>query len=126
MERIIKSLSAANGELYVTSAGQRKALARFNGVVEIKEKQTLVPLLGATQKGTKSIYASFIVCGDIDYQMEIRGGFIHSGKIYDAVADIEGVRTILAGLRFEDSDPIKNQLVFEITDTELIQKLLTE
>ena len=52
MERIIKSLPAENGELYVTSAGQRRALARFNGVVEIRETQMLVPLLGATEKGT--------------------------------------------------------------------------
>ncbi len=126
MERIIKSLPAENGELYVTSAGQRRALARFTGVVEIRETQMLVPLLGATEKGTKRIYASFVVCGDIDYQMEIPDGFIHSGKVFDAVADIDGRSTILAGLRFADSDPIKNELVFEITDTELIQKLLTE
>lgn len=69
MQRLIKSLPAANGELYVTSAGLRQALARFTGMVEITEKQTTVPILGSIQKGTKRIYASFIVCDDIDYTM---------------------------------------------------------
>lgn len=56
---------------------------------------------------------------------DISDDFIHSGKVYDAVADVVGVRTVFAGLRFEDSDPIKNRLTFEITDMELIQRLLT-
>jgi len=124
-KRLIKALPCERGELYVTSAGQRFLLARFNGQVEIWEHITLVPLLGTVQKGTKTIYASFMLCGDLEYQRETDYQAIHSGKVYDAIADVEGTRLTFAGMRFEDSDPINNELIFSVTDLELIQKLLT-
>lgn len=125
MDRLIKTIPTENGELYVTSAGRRRLLARFDGTVEIAEHQALVSTLGRVQKGTKRIYASFVICDNIDYQTEISDGFINSGKVYDAIVDVGNERIQFAGLRFEDSDPIKNTLVFEITDLELIRKLLT-
>ena len=125
-KRIIKTIPAENGELYVISAGQRLLLANFSGRVEIVEHTALVSILGTVQRGTKTIYASFIACEDLEYQREIENGFIHSGKVYDALADVKGGRITFAGLRFSDSDPIRNELIFEITDLELIQKLLQE
>ncbi len=47
-----------------------------------------------------------------------------SGKVFEVRASTGGERLEFAGLRFEDSDPLKNELVFEIPDLELIQKLL--
>lgn len=126
MEKIIKTISVSDGELFVTSAGQRLPLARFDGRVEIIEKTNIVRVLGTTQKGTKTIHASFIVCGNIEYQQEVPDGYIHAGKVYDAVADTAGRRLQFAGLRFTDSDPFENELTFEITDLELIQALLKE
>ncbi len=123
-ERLIKTLPCECGELYATSAGQRRLLARFNGRIEIIEHTTLVPMLGTVQKGTKTIYASFMLCGNLEYQREADYQSIHSGKVYDAIADVEGERLSFAGMRFEDSDPINNELVFNITDLELIQKML--
>ena len=114
----------AEGTLYVISAGQRLMLARFNGKVKITEKTSLVPVLGTVQKGTKRIIASFVVCGDPEYYMNVDNGFINSGKVYEAVADVDGERIYFAGLRFEDSEPLKNELVFEITDLELIRKFM--
>lgn len=123
MNRIIKSIHAENGELFVISTGRRLPLAGFSGRVEIVEHQRLVPVLGTVQKGTKSIYASFIVCGDLEYRQEPAGDLIHSGKVFEAVADVDGERLNFAALRFEDNNPLNNELVFEITDLELIQKL---
>ncbi len=123
MDKVINVIPATNGELYVISAGRRLPLARFEGRVKIMERTKLVPILGTVQKGTKAIYASFIVCGNLEYQIEIDNGYIHSGKVYDVFADVDGERIHFAGLRFEDSNPLKNELVFEITDLELIQKL---
>lgn len=124
MNMIIKTLPVIDGELFVISAGQRLPLARFSGRIEITENTKFVPILGTVQKGIKTIYASFIVCGDLEYQRETDVNKIHSGKVFEALADVEGERLEFAGLRFEDSDPLKNELVFEITDLELIQKLL--
>jgi len=42
----------------------------------------------------------------------------------EATGDVECEALHFAGLRFEDSDPLRNELTFEITDLELIQKLL--
>lgn len=123
MDRKIKTIPAESGELYVISAGSRFELARFTGRVEVIEHTTLVPILGKVEKGTKKIYASFIVCGDIEYQREMPEDFIHSGKVYEAAADVNGERLWFSGLRFEDSDPLTNELIFEITDMELIRKL---
>lgn len=124
METVIKTIPAENGELYVTEAGQRRQLAHFCGKVQITEEQKLIPMLGTIQKGIKRIYASFIVCGDMEYQRKIDDSYIHTGKAYDAIADVEGERVCFSGLRFEDSDPIENELIFEITDVELIKKLI--
>lgn len=124
-KQIIKTLPATNGRLSAISAGRRLPFAHFNGRIEIMENTSLIPILGAVHKGTKTIHASVIVCEDLEYQREIDDKFIHSGKVYEAVADVEGERINFAGLRFEDSDPIKNELVFEITDLELIEKLVS-
>ena len=48
-----------------------------------------------------------------------------NGKpLFEAVADVGNERLYFAGLRFEDSDPVKNELIFEVTDLELIKKIL--
>ena len=125
MKRVIKEIPAADGELQVVSAGRRQSLAHFQGRVEICEYTTTIPVLGAVQKGTKQIYASFIVCG-MEYHREIDDGFIHSGKVYEAAANVQGKRLHFAGMRFADSNPVSNELVFCIPDLELIQALLGE
>ena len=124
MERIIKTLPCEGGKLFATSAGERREFAQFGGRVEIVEHTTLVPILGQTHRGTKRLHASFIVCEDVTYTRRIEDDFIHSGKVYDATADVGGARLTFAGLRFADSDPIRNELTFEITDMELIRRLL--
>lgn len=45
-------------------------------------------------------------------------------KIFEIKASTEGKRQEFVGLRFDDFDLLKNELVFEIPDLELIQKLL--
>ncbi len=124
MDRIIKKLPVTGGDLSVISAGERRPLAHFNGRIEIIEKIALIPMLGKVQRGTRTIYASFIICGDLEYQMETPDEFIHSGNIYEADADVGGERLCFAGLRFEDLDPVADELTFEITDLSLIQKLM--
>lgn len=122
----IKVIPANDGELYMTSGGRRYCIARFNGRVEIEEKQTRVAILGTLQKGTKRIFASFVVCGDVDFQRGFGFDCIDSGKVFEAQAIVSGEKLAFAGLRFEDSDPLKNELVFEIPDLELIQKMLAD
>ena len=124
MEKLIKTIPAAGGELYAVSAGHRYPVARFGGRIEIMEKINMVPILGTVQKGTKTIHASFIICGDLEYLQEQGSSFIHSGKVYEATAYVDNEQTVLAGLQFEDSNPVENELVFQIMDLELIQKLL--
>ena len=125
MERLLKTLPVINGELFVTSAGLRLKMAEFIGEVKIYERQRQVAVLGSLQKGVKSIYASVIVCGELDYQTGAGEDLIHSGRVFDAAADVLSERVYFAGLRFADSDPINNELIFEITDLELIKKLVT-
>lgn len=120
----IKVIPADNGELYMTSGGRRYCIARFSGRVEIEERQARVARLGTLQKGTKRIFASFVVCGDMDFRNGFGLDAVDSGKVFEAQAVVCGERLAFAGLRFEDSDPLENELVFEIPDLELIQKLL--
>ncbi len=120
----IKVIPADNGELYMTSGGRRYCIARFSGRVEIEERQNRVARLGTLQKGIKRIFASFVVCGDVDFHNGFGFDAVDSGKVFEAQAVVSGERLAFAGLRFEDSDPLENELVFEIPDLELIQKLL--
>ncbi len=120
----IKVISIKDSELYMVSGGRRHYIARSNGRVEIEEKQVRVARLGTLQKGTKRILASFIICGDIDFQRDFSFDSVDAGKVFEIRASTGGERLEFAGLRFEDSDPLKNELIFEIPDLELIQKLL--
>lgn len=87
MTTVIKVLDIQNAMLNVTTAGRRLPLARFHGKIEIIEKQNKVHVLGRTCKGEKKIYASFILCQDIEYQTEDE---FSTGKVYEAVGDVEG------------------------------------
>lgn len=126
MTTLIKILNIQNASLTVVTAGRRLPLAQFAGKVEITEHQTMVPVLGRMCKGEKKIYASFILCQDIEYQMEDE---FNTGKVYEAVADVQGERScerlIFSGLRFEDMDPMNGRVTLEVTDLELIRKMLT-
>ncbi|MCX4317505.1 MAG: hypothetical protein OSJ52_12860 [Lachnospiraceae bacterium] len=122
----IKVIPANNGELYMISGGRRYHIARFHGRVEIEEKQMQVAILGTLQKGTKRILASFVICGDIDFQKSFGFDSVDSGKVFEIQAGVGGERMNFAGLRFEDSDPLTNELIFEIPDLELIQTLLVK
>lgn len=122
MERLIKTLPCEQGRLSAITAGQRLPLAIFNGRIKITEITKMLPILGTLQKGTKRMYASFIICGDLEYEREVD---IHTGMVFEASADVAGEQMFFAGMRFENSDPMTNELTFEITDLELIKKLLT-
>lgn len=50
---VIKTLGIRNASLHVITAGKRKALARFEGKIEIREEQNMVPVLGRACKGEK-------------------------------------------------------------------------
>ena len=126
MDRIIKTIPVENGELFEISGGNRSRIAYFSGRIEILEHTNLIPMLGRTEKGTKTIHASFIICENPDFQTEHGYESIHSGKVYESLADVENQKISFAGMRFEDSDPINGELTFEISDRELVQKLLAE
>lgn len=120
----IKVIPIWDSELYMISGGRRYYIAKSNGRVEIEEKQAQVAILGTMQKGTKRILASFVVCGDMDFQKGFGFDSVDAGKVFEVRASTGGERLEFVGLKFEDSDPLKNELVFEIPDLELIQKLL--
>lgn len=126
MTTLIKTLNIQNASLTVVTAGRRLPLAQFAGKIEITEHQTIVPVLGRMCKGEKKIYASFILCRDMEYQMEDE---FNTGKVYEAVGDVQGERSserlIFSGLRFEDMDPMDGSVTLEVTDLELIRKMLT-
>lgn len=126
MTTLIKTLNIQNASLTVVTAGRRLPLAQFAGKIEITEHQTIVPVLGRMCKGEKKIYASFILCQDMEYQMEDE---FNTGKVYEAVGDVQGERSserlIFSGLRFEDMDPMDGSVTLEVTDLELIRKMLT-
>ena len=125
MTTLIKTLKIQNASLTVVTAGRRLPLAQFAGKIEITEHQTIVPVLGRMCKGEKKIYASFILCQDMEYQMEDE---FNTGKVYEAVGDVQGERSserlIFSGLRFEDMDPMDGSVTLEVTDLELIRKML--
>ena len=125
MTKTIKTLTISDAMMNEISGGRRLPVSKFTGVIEIKEQTLYVNILGRRCKGKKEIYASFIVTEDVDICMEE----IHSGKVYEAIGVVSGERSseqlIFAGLRYDDMDPITGQVVFEITDLELIRKMLT-
>ena len=122
MTTIIKTLNIQNASLSVITAGRRLP---FTGKIEITEHQSMTPVLGRMCKGEKKIYASFILCQDIEYQTDDE---FHTGKVYEAVGDVQGEhsceRLIFSGLRFEDMDPMNGTVTLEVTDLELIRKML--
>ena len=126
MDTIIKTLDISNGQLNVITAGRRIQLAQFSGKIEITQNQSITPILGRNCKGEKKIYASFVLCEDVNYKINNE---FHSGKVYEAVGDVQGERKcerlIFSGLRFEDMDPVSGRITFEITDLELIRKMIT-
>lgn len=125
MITLIKTLNIQNASLTVITAGRRLPLAQFTGKIEITEHQSMAPVLGRMCKGEKKIYASFILCQDIEYQTD---DAFHTGKVYEAVGDVHGEhsceRLIFSGLRFEDIDPLNGTVTLEVTDLELIRKML--
>ena len=125
MTTIIKTLNIQNASLNVITAGRRFPLAQFAGKIEITEYQAMMPVLGRMCKGEKKIYASFILCRDMDYQAEDE---FSTGKVYEAVGDVQGEQTcerlIFSGLRFEDMDPLEGTVTLEVTDLELIRKMI--
>lgn len=125
MKTLIKTLNIENAKLNVITAGRRILIAQFTGKIEITEEQSHVSILGRICRGTKKIYASFILCNDVVYCSDDE---FNSGKVYEAVGDVMGEasceRLIFSGLRFEDSDPVSGSVKFEITDLELIRKML--
>lgn len=125
MTTIIKTLDIHGASLNVITAGKRLPLAKFAGRIEISECQSTVPVLGRRCRGEKKICASFILCEDIEYQTD---NAFHSGKVYEAVGDVQGERTcerlLFSGLQYADMDPLKGSVIFEVTDVELIMKML--
>lgn len=124
MGDVIKTLDVENGDLFFTTNGQRRNLAGFTGRIEISEDRIYVPIMNVPHKGLKNIHAAIILCGDLRYRMDIKPDTIHSGNVYSATGMVNGSKLIFDGLRFEDSDPIANELIFEITDYRLIESLL--
>lgn len=125
MATLIKTLDIKDAQLNVITGGRRIPLADFSGRIEITEVQSMVPVLGRRCKGEKKIYASFILCEDIDYKTDNE---FNSGKVYEAIGDVQGEhsceRLIFSGLRFEDMDPLDGMVTLEVTDLELIMKML--
>lgn len=125
MVKLIKTLDVQNASLNVITAGRRFPLAQFAGKIEITERQSMTSVLGRRCKGEKKIYASFILCQNIEYQTDDE---FNAGKVYEAVGDVQGEqsceRLIFSGLRFEDIDPLKGTVTLEVTDLELIRKMI--
>ena len=125
MITLIKTLDIQNASLNVITAGRRLPLARFTGKIEITEHRSMTPILGRMCKGEKKVYASFILCQDIEYQTDDE---FNTGKVYEAVGDVQGERScerlIFSGLRFEDMNPLNGTVTLEVTDLELIRKML--
>lgn len=125
MITLIKTLDIQNASLNVITAGRRLPLAQFTGKIEITEHRSMTPILGRMCKGEKKVYASFILCQDIEYQTDDE---FNTGKVYEAVGDVQGERScerlIFSGLRFEDMNPLNGIVTLEVTDLELIRKML--
>ena len=68
------------------SGGRRNCIAKSNGRVEIEEKQIRVARLGTLQKGTKKIWASFVICGDIDFYKDFDFDSVDAGKVFEVRA----------------------------------------
>jgi hypothetical protein len=127
MQEIIKELTISDATLNILEDGRRIQLADFNGKIEIKSEQFFVPVLGERCKGEKRIIASFILCNDIKYQSCER--CFNSGRVYEAIGSVTGEhqsnRMIFSGLKYDDMNPINGTVTFEITDLNIIQKMLT-
>ncbi len=125
MTTLIKTLDVKNAQLNVITAGRRINLANFEGRIEITENQSMVSILGRRCKGEKKVYASFILCDDVDYHSDDE---FSSGKVYEAVGDVQGEysceRLIFSGLQYNNMDPTSGMVTFEVTDLELIRKMI--
>ncbi len=128
MNTLIKTLTIQEARLNRITGGRRLAIADFEGRIEIYERQALVPILGHTAKGVKSIYASFILSDDIRYCTDTA---INTAMVFEADATVlksdgEREKFLFSGLRLVDNDPISGEIIFEITDLYLIRSLLSE
>lgn len=121
MQTIVKTLPLSDGILTETSGGRRKTAAQFDGKIEIYEDETYVPVLGRWTHDAKKIYASVIIGEQVNYNYAVD---FSSAKIYGVTGTVANERMVFDGLRFEDSDPIAGTFTMEITDLELIRKLL--
>lgn len=123
---VIKQIKLDKGKLLGIIAGRRLALAKFTGRIEITEERMDVTILGNRCKGEKRIIASIVLCEDVNYLSDER---VYDGTVYEATGTVvrkDGViePLLLAGLQFEDSDPVEGTLTFSIPDLALIEKLL--
>ncbi len=89
----IKVIPIRDSELYMISGGRRYCIAKSNGRVEIEEKQIRVARLGTLQKGTKKIWASFVICGDIDFYKDFDFDSVDAGKVFEG-ADPKIIRNL--------------------------------
>ena len=121
MTTLIKTLNITNAELNVITAGRRLPLARFDGKIEINEIKNITPILGRPCKGEKIIHASFMLCEDIEYQTQ---NDFNSEALGDVQGESSCERLLFSGLRYEDMDVLSGKVTFEITDLELIRKML--
>ena len=125
MRTLIKTLSVTDGQMNMIKAGRRSSFAQFSGHIKVFETLDKENILGHAVKRTKKISAS-LICIDMDYSTDEE---INSGNVYEATATVQGEhereKLLFAGLRFDDSDPVAGSITFEITDLELIRKLLT-
>jgi len=120
----LSEVPITEGNLYVITGGNRYPVAEFNGYIDIVEDEVIVPVLGTLTKRPKTIKAYFVVCADLKYDRAHDESRISSANVFEAVGNIQGRNKILAGMRFEDSDPIKGELRFSIPDLRLIEELL--
>lgn len=125
MRTVIKTLAISDAVLNVISAGRRMPAANFSGQIEIEEHSTFVNILGRRCRGEKRIQASFILAEDMEYHTDLE---FHSGMVYEAIGKVQGEhraeQLLFSGLRFEDMDPVSGRVTFEVTDLELIRKML--
>lgn len=123
--RTKKVLDINDGQMNMIKVGRRSSFAQFSGHIKVFETLDKENILGHAVKRTKKISAS-LICTDMDYNTDEE---INSGNVYEATATVQGEhereKLLFAGLRFDDSDPVAGSITFEITDLELIRKLLT-
>ncbi|MBQ6163928.1 MAG: hypothetical protein IJK23_05590 [Clostridia bacterium] len=131
MKKIIKTIYADNGKLYATASGRRGLLAECTPKIEIIEESHLVKTVGGSAYPVKKIFASVVICGDMEYERDVDLAYLKTVTDYALTMDVTRRDGIAEEIQFVSLIPVEITLddrwIFELgVHDPLTRRFMTE